>query len=213
VHFKHSPAPRASSTLYRIEEVGRRPTTRLRQVPVDDTIGGFLRNPSEETFVSVFRTLYAPVYGYFIVRGMDASTAEELVQDVLLTVYRHARDVRDHLCFTGWLFQVARNSLLQHTRKRRTVHESLTGREGEEEVLGQATARFQLAEESDLFDWMQALEEDEREICLMRYMDGLDYQAIAEALHLPMGTVKWKLHQVKKKIAARLAVTHKGPKS
>jgi RNA polymerase sigma-70 factor (ECF subfamily) len=139
---------------------------------------------------------------------MDASTAEELVQDVLLTVYRRASDVRNHLCFTGWLFQVARNSFLQHARKRHAVYESLTGREGEEKMLGQATARFQMAEESDLFDWLEALEEDEREICLMRYMDGLDYQAIAEALHLPMGTVKWKLHQVKKKIAARLAVTH-----
>jgi RNA polymerase sigma-70 factor (ECF subfamily) len=159
--------------------------------------------------VSVFRTLYAPVYRYFVVRGLDASTAEELVQDVLLTVYRRASDVRNHLCFTGWLFQVARNSLLQHARKRHAVVESLTGREGEEQILGQTTAQFQMAEESELFDWMQVLEEDEREICLMRYMDGLDYQAIAEALHLPMGTVKWKLHQIKKKIAARLRVTHK----
>ena len=135
------------------------------------------------------------------------------MQDVLLIVYRRAREVRNHLCFTGWLFQVARNSLLQHTRKQHAVLESLTGREGEEYLLGQVTGRFQLPEESELFDWMQALEEDEREICMMRYMDGLDYQSIVEALNLPMGTVKWKLHQIKKKIAARLAATPTGRKS
>ncbi len=144
---------------------------------------------------------------------MDASTAEELVQDVLLTVYRRASDLRNQRCFTGWLFQVARNSLLQHVRKRHAVLESLTGREGEEHLLGQVTSRFAMAEESELFEWMEALEEDEREICLMRYMDGLDYQAIADALHLPMGTVKWKLHQIKKKIAARLGVAQTGRKS
>ncbi len=161
----------------------------------------------------MFRQLYAPLCRYFIVRGLDSSTAEELVQDVLLTVYRRSGDVRNPLCFTGWLFQVARNSLLQYARKRHAVLESLTGREGDEQLLGQVTARVQLPEESALFDWMQALEEDEREICLMRYLDGLEYQSIADALQLPMGTVKWKLHQVKKKIALRLGATHTGRKS
>lgn len=152
----------------------------------------------------MFQKLYAPLCRYFIVRGLDWSTAEELVQDVLLTVYRRSRELRNHLCFTGWLFQVARNSLLQHARKPHAVLESLTGREGKEHLLGQATAGFQLPEESELFVWMQSLDEDEREICLMRYLDGLDYQSIADVLQLPMGTVKWKLHQIKKKIAARL---------
>ena len=161
----------------------------------------------------MFRKLYAPLYRYFVVRGMDAPTSEELVQDVLLTVYRRSADIRNQLCFTGWLFQIARNSLLQHTRKRHAVLESLTGREGDEHLLGQVTSGFQLPEESSLFEWMQSLEVDEREICLMRYMDGLDYQAIADALQLPMGTVKWKLHQVKKKIALRLGATPTGKKS
>ena len=165
-------------------------------MPVDEAIGGFLQNPTEDTFVSVFQKLYAPLCRYFMVRGLDSSTAEELVQDVLLTVYRRSRELRNQLCFTGWLFQVARNSLLQHARKRRTVLESLTGRA--------TTPRLQLPEESELFDWIQSLDEDEREICLMRYLDDLDYQSIADALELPMGTVKWKLHQIKKKIAARL---------
>jgi RNA polymerase sigma-70 factor, ECF subfamily len=135
------------------------------------------------------------------VRGLDSFTAEELVQDVLLTVYRRSGEIRNNLCIKGWLFQVARNTLLQHTRKHRIAAESLTGREG------QATSMFRIPLESDLFDWMQVLEEDEREICLMRYMDGLDYLAIAAALQITMGTVKWKLHQVKKKIAVRLGLT------
>ena len=87
---------------------------------------------------------------------------------------------------------------MQHTRKRHIAAESLTGWED------QTAATSRIPIESELFEWMQVLEEDEREICLMRYMDGLDYLSIAEALQIPMGTVKWKLHQVKKKIAVRL---------
>ena len=124
------------------------------------------------------------------------------MQDVLLTVYRRSGDVRNHACFTGWLFQVARNCLLQHARKRRAILENFT----EERCV---KVGWQFQEETELFDWMQALDEDEREICTLRYLDGLDYQSIVEALQLPMGTVKWKLHQIKKKIAARIAAGRK----
>jgi RNA polymerase sigma-70 factor (ECF subfamily) len=152
----------------------------------------------------VFRTLYARLCRYFRARGFDSSSAEDLVQDVLLTVYRRAGEVRDQACFTGWLFRVARNSMLQHVRKQQLVCESLTGNERDAALSSAAGAGVWMREESDLFEWMQVLAPDEREICLMRYMDNLDYEAIASALRLPMGTVKWKLHQIKKKMAVRL---------
>jgi RNA polymerase sigma-70 factor (ECF subfamily) len=144
---------------------------------------------------------------YFAVRGLDSSTAEELVQDVLLTVYRRSSEVRNPQCFTGWMFQVARNSLLQHARKRHALFESLTGREYDRRMLGSAPSNCLMLEETEIFEWMQILEEDEKEICLMRYVDGLDYQSIAQALDAPMGTVKWKLHRIKKKIAAQLGLS------
>lgn len=125
-----------------------------------------------------------------------------------MTVYRRSCEVRNQACFMGWLFRVARNSLLQNARRRQLDCESLSG--GERSMT---TAGFRMREESELFDWLQVLDEDEREICLMRYMDNLDYESIAGALQLPMGTVKWKLHQIKKKMAVRLGYAGTGRKS
>jgi RNA polymerase sigma-70 factor (ECF subfamily) len=174
----------------------------------DDALDGFLRNPGEDTFAAVYSSLYAPLCRYFIVRGLDFSTAEELSQDVLLTVYLHSNEVRNQLCITGWIYRIARNRLLQHARKNRLVER--TTRAGRDESLfPQAAPPVQLVEESALFEWIQTLEEDEREICLMRYMDALEYQYIADALQIPIGTVKWKLHQIKKKVAVRLGMGNK----
>ena len=160
----------------------------------------------------MFQALYARLCRYFRARGLDSSSAEDLVQEVLMTVYRRAGEVRDQACFTGWLFRVARNSMLQHVRKHHLVCESLTGNEAAAFSSG-AGAGVRMREESELFEWMQVLAPDEREICLMRYMDNLDYEAIASALRLPMGTVKWKLHQIKKKMAVRLGPAETGRKS
>lgn len=161
--------------------------------------------------MAVFQSLHGPVFRYFVVRGLDSATAEELAQDVLLIVYRRACEVRDRERFHGWLFRVARNALLQHVRKPHPAVESLADSAASERRLH--VAEYHMPEESALFDWMEVLETDEREICLMRYLDGLDYQSIGDALELPMGTVKWKLHQVKKKIAVRVANTNRGTPS
>jgi RNA polymerase sigma-70 factor (ECF subfamily) len=150
--------------------------------------------------------LYAPLWRYFLVRGLDSFTSEELVHDVLLTLYRRSTEIRNSLCIMGWLYQVARNAFLQHVRKRGIPAESLSGKVGEKMTPAQSMARFRTPQDSELFDWILVLEEDEREICLMRYLDGLDYQSIADALEMPMGTVKWKLHQIKKKIGVRLQI-------
>lgn len=160
-------------------------------------------NPDEESFVPVYLSLYGPLRRYFIVRGVDAPTAEELAQDVLLVVFRRSGEVRNSQCVTGWLYQVARNTLLQHVRKRGIRVESIIGVEASVSPSAMRT-------DSELFEWIEVLEADEREICLMRYMDGLDYVSIAAALRLPMGTVKWKLHQVKKKLAIRIGLANTG---
>ena len=125
-----------------------------------------------------------------------------------MTVYLHSNQVRDRLCITGWIYRVARNRLLQHARKNRAV-ERHTGSTGDEQLFPQTVAPAQLVEESALFEWIQTLQEDEREICLMRYVDGLEYQFIADAMQIPMGTVKWKLHQIKKKVAIQLGTGDK----
>jgi RNA polymerase sigma-70 factor (ECF subfamily) len=182
--------------------------TPLRDIPSEDALGEFLRNPGENTFARVYASLYAPLCRYFVVRGLDFFTSEELAQDVLLTIYLHSSDVRNQLCITGWIYRVARNRFLQHTRKQRST-DRLTRAVGDQRLFDQPAQPVRLVEESALLEWIKMLEEDEQEICLMRYMDELEYRFIADALEIPIGTVKWKLHQIKKKVALQLGIGEK----
>ena len=49
---------------------------------------------------------------------------------------------------------------------------------------------------------MGFLEPSEREIARLRFADDLSYEELALVLSLPMGTVKWRLFNVKKKLTA-----------
>jgi RNA polymerase sigma-70 factor, ECF subfamily len=161
----------------------------------------FILRQTEEAFCALFEAVYARVRRYFLLRGLDVMTAEDLAQNVLVIVYRRASDVRDPELFFGWLFAVARNELSRHLRETRRQVETV-----EYEPLS-ATLAEQLYGEpgpvraSQLQDWLSYLEPAERDLIVLRFVEELSYEELALALTLPLGTVKWRLFQAKQKLA------------
>src|SRR5215471_13301324 len=80
-------------------------------------ITGFLTEKTEERFCVLFDAFYGRLRRYFVGRGLDLSIAEELAENVMFLVYRRISQLRDGPSFHGWMFQIARNELLQHQRK------------------------------------------------------------------------------------------------
>jgi RNA polymerase sigma-70 factor (ECF subfamily) len=140
------------------------------------------------------------VLAFYRARRCDPQMAQDLAQEVMLKVYEQSSALRQREAFRGWLFRIVRNEWLQQLRRlgrtvptvRLNVDEHENGGEVKDPLAG---ARFH--------EWMQALEPDEREIMTFRYVDGLEYHEIAEALQMPTGTVQWKVFHSKKKLATR----------
>src|SRR6266699_2696757 len=77
----------------------------------------FLQSPCEESFAELFKTFTPQLVAFFRARGCQLP-AEDLAQEVMLTVYRKAEQVRDRTLFRAWLFRIARNTLCRHYGKR-----------------------------------------------------------------------------------------------
>lgn len=158
----------------------------------------FQSRRSEEAFAALFASAYAPVRRYFLLRALDAATAEELAQNVFLIVYQRAGDLREPALFSGWLFAIARNELLQHWRRSQT--------RASQTLLDDALAE-QLWHEPEAGNawrmeaWLNRLEPAERDLAVLRFVAGLSYEELAVALDAPLGTIKWRLYQLKKKLA------------
>lgn len=159
----------------------------------------FLREPSEESYGELFRALAPRLICYFRTRGCGVELAEDLVQEVMWTVYLRSRMLRRRERFRPWLYRVVRNVLLQHLRRsRRDVVTVALGQAAEVA----ATFPDPLAG-SRFSEWMAALAPEEQEILKLRYVDELEYHEIAEVLGLPTGTVQWKIFNAKRKLAQR----------
>jgi RNA polymerase sigma-70 factor, ECF subfamily len=173
----------------------------LRGASEPDLIDRFLTNGTEQSFSELFAVLYPQLLRYFSFRGFANELAEEMAQDVLVTVYRKGSTIRDRTLFRPWLFKVAQNTMRQHLR--RTQHDPNL-RSLEETAVLEAESVTVLPENDGFLDMISVLGEDERQLVILRYIDDLSYEEIASVLDLPMGTVKWKIFNSKSRICASL---------
>ena len=163
----------------------------------------FLEQADDDSFDAVFRAFSPQLVAFFRRRGHENGIAEDLAQEVMLTVYRKASQVRDHKLFRAWLFKVARNASSRHfaERTREVPTVDLTG-------IGEflpAPKRNPLGPASEFKDWMKFLDAQERETMKLRFIEEWEYHEIAAVQAIPIGTVQWRVFNSKKKLAVHLS--------
>jgi RNA polymerase sigma factor (sigma-70 family) len=164
-------------------------------------IENFLLTGADEDFCALFEAVYPRVRRYFLLRGIEAGEAEELAQDVMVIVYQGAGEIRNKEFFNGWLFKVAKNELTRFWRRRLTRARIVEMEPLDDELSEQLMTEMEVAGSSDFVEWISYLEPAERDIIILRFVEELSYEELAVALAIPIGTVKWRLFNAKKKLA------------
>lgn len=170
-----------------------------------EAVEEFLSNASADSFRGVFEVLYNKLVHYFVIRRTDRPTAEDLTQDVLMTIYAKAGLLRNKENFFGWLFKIAANRHLQYLRSRKNSIQSVNLNSRDIVDVTQRDEQRFFESRCDFQYWMTLLEPSEREVMMLRYIEELEYQEIAAALKMPIGTVKWKLFNAKERLISQLA--------
>jgi RNA polymerase sigma-70 factor (ECF subfamily) len=176
-------------------------TADLMALSEEEVTRAFLKSGSEESFSALARFLIPKLLRYFEIRGCNCERAEELTQDVLLASYRHAVGLRNPEAFGAWVYRIARNALLQEIRKR--------GREVATVALDElrrepGALKTRPGSETPFVEWIACLKSEEKELMLLRFVDGMNYDEIAAVLEIPAGTAKWKVFSCKAKILRHL---------
>jgi RNA polymerase sigma-70 factor (ECF subfamily) len=164
----------------------------------------FLETPSERSFAELFRMFTPQLVSFFRSRGCELALAEDLAQEVMLTIHRKASQIRDRSLFRAWMFKVARHALYRYQGKQTRQIETIDLADVAEHIAaarptaGTPTFEFQ--------QWMDFLDSREREALTLRFVEEWEYHEIAAAKAIPIGTVQWRVFNAKKKLAPRLKV-------
>jgi len=148
-----------------------------------------LRQGDEAAFESLFRA-FAPGLCAFVARYVDSrAVAEEIVQDLFLTIWRRRADLVVEQSVATYLFTAARNRAVNHLRRERVARRwegSIVGRIESPGRSGEA----ELLEMLDLQDGIDRLPARCRLIFTLSRQQGMTYAQIAESLDLSVKTVE-----------------------
>jgi RNA polymerase sigma-70 factor (ECF subfamily) len=168
-----------------------------------DVTERFLDQADEDSFTDLFRIFSPQLVSFFRKRGHETGVAEDLAQEVMLTVYRKVGQLRDHKLFRAWLFRVARNAACRYFAERARQVPTLDLAEMSDFLAAPQPSPCGPA--TEFKDWMKFLDPEEREAMTLRFVEAWEYHEIAAAKAIPIGTVQWRVFNSKKKLAAHLS--------
>ncbi len=168
-----------------------------------------LRRREEDAFRELVRVYQHKVFNIVYRILGDRAEAEDIAQEVFVSIFKHIDSFRGDSKFSTWIYRIAtnhaRNRLKYHARRHQrdhqnfedaheSVHEdsSFGGKisQPEEAAIGRELERI-------IQDGLAELSEIHRTIIVLRDVENLSYQEIAEIVELPEGTVKSRLFRAR----------------
>lgn len=162
-----------------------------------------------EAFAELYDHFTPRVSAYLRRQGAQGAAGEDLVQEVMLAVWRKAAQFdAARAAPSTWLFRIARNQLIDSLRKRQArggdhSHQCI---EDEETAMALITEHAETGDDNKILRLMRQLPKLQTEVIYASYFLGKSHSEIADDLAIPLGSVKSNLRLGFQKLRRGLGV-------
>ncbi len=136
-------------------------------------------------------------------RVVGREEAEDVAQDAFLRAFHRLGGFRGDAAFRAWLLQITHNAAVDHAVRRRDVPDSermdeLAEASPERDAVRLPAERLEAGERRARLELkLTGLRHEHRVVLVLRDLEGLPYEEIAEITETPLGTVKGRLHRAR----------------
>lgn len=137
----------------------------------------------------------------FLQNLVKGEEAQDLNQELWLTIYKQIGGLAEPKRFKTWLFQIARNKALDYFRNSKRLnefHDMLAL--DTETIISEPSVGFELNNNAQLHQALEGVSTKLREALVLNFLEGMDYEEIALITGCSLGTVKSRIHNAKQKI-------------
>ena len=173
----------------------------------------------EEAFTTLYRRHAGPLYRFALRMTGSSWGAEEIVQDVFMTLIREpAKYDAQRGTLPAFLFGIARNKIMKHNERQprdiSLVERSEDGR-GAGITLRDPFTPAMWAEQRERLEKIRAavkeLPVEFRETVVLCELEELSYEQAAQLLDCPIGTIRSRLHRGRALLLAKLEMLRDAP--
>lgn len=146
------------------------------------------QNGDNRAFAEIYEHYFTPIFRFIFFKVGNREEAEDLTQTVFMKVFKSLDGFRfrDNP-FSSWLYRIANNMVIDFFRKKKSL--PLLSEDSEDWQIEFADDALNPAEEAEEMELarlarqaMAEMKEPDRQVLVMRYIDGLSYKDIAEAI-------------------------------
>lgn len=151
-----------------------------------------------EAFGRLYDIFFPKIYSYIYHRVNDQQTAEDLVSEIFFKALKKLSSCRNKQEFQGWIFSIARNSLIDFYRKKDKAKETaltdnITETPGEN--FNPELAAVMKDNQQEVRKALQNLSPLQQEVIILRFVEELKLKEIARVLEKTEGAVKGLLYR------------------
>lgn len=132
--------------------------------------------------------------------------AADATQNALVAAWRELPQLRDAERFDAWFLRILVNECRMHLRRDGRPRD--VPMHDDPEGLGRLVGTSRAVPPRDAVDLVERaferLDPDDRVLVVLHYLDDRPLNEIAEAAHMPLGTVKWRLHEARRALLQAL---------
>jgi RNA polymerase sigma-70 factor (ECF subfamily) len=151
----------------------------------------------EEAFNEIYK-IFAPLVHGIVLARVPRDEASDIVQEVFLSAYKNLHTLRDKNAVGAWLAMIARNRATEFYRRSKPTEEL------SEEMRGKDN---QQTEANEIMAAIRTLPDAYRETLVLRLVEGMTGQEIAERNGLTPESVRVNLHRGMKLLRQKLGIT------
>ncbi len=174
----------------------------------------------EAAYRELIRRYERPVFSLVLRMVRDRQLAEDLSQETFIKALNAIASYRPEYKFSSWIFKIANNAAIDHLRKREVNTLSIDGAPNATSADDIEATALQVGDKSEtplaelearelgtaIERAIGQLRPEYRSCIMLRHVEGLAYEEIAQLLDLPLGTVKTYIHRARHEL--RDMLTH-----
>jgi RNA polymerase sigma-70 factor (ECF subfamily) len=154
----------------------------------------------EIAFGEIYDRYFEKIYRFVYFRVSHEQTAEDLAAEVFIKAWKNISSIQSDEAFNGWIYQIARNQVVDHYRTRKiTVDIELLANvlEFEDRMIHRANLSF---DQKRFLSALPKLSEDQQLIIRLKFIEDLPNEEIAEIMEKPEGTIRVIQHRAIKQL-------------
>lgn len=173
----------------------------------------------EAAYRELIRRYERPVFSLVLRMVRDRQLAEDLAQETFIKALNAIASYRPEYKFSSWIFKIANNAAIDQLRRRELNTLSIDGSPHATSAEDIEATALQVGDKSETpLEELEArelgtaieraiglLRPEYRSCIMLRHVEGLAYEEIAQLLDLPLGTVKTYIHRARHELRDTLA--------